>query len=226
MLLRKKEDIKNWLDSNNVENYEIIEDEEYGYVVNVNDNVNLNHKGLESIDVKFNEINGNFLCSNNRLKTLEGCPKIVNGKFACIRNELKTLEYGPEVIGENYFCANNLLISLKGAPNIINGNFDCSNNLFKTLEYLPKKIGNLYIVNSLIENLEGLLDVEEACFVLITFKNKEKNLLKNEIELESNVNDLNNLKIIAEKQKIINDSQKLLNQFDKELNKNKKNNKI
>ena len=48
--------------------------------MNVNKSVFLNNKKLTSIDIKFNQINGSFNCSNNNLETLEGCPKIVKEK--------------------------------------------------------------------------------------------------------------------------------------------------
>lgn len=39
MLLKNKVEIEKWLNQYNVKKYELIEDEEYGYVVNVNEHV-------------------------------------------------------------------------------------------------------------------------------------------------------------------------------------------
>lgn len=36
MLLKTKIEIENWLNKYEIENYELIEDKDYGYVVNVN----------------------------------------------------------------------------------------------------------------------------------------------------------------------------------------------
>ena len=86
MLLRKKEDIEAWLNEYHVQNYELIEDKKYGYVVNVNGNVDLKNRKLRSIKIKFNEVNGFFDCSENQLKLLKGCPEIVNRGFSCNNN--------------------------------------------------------------------------------------------------------------------------------------------
>ena len=37
MLLRKKEEIEDWLNEYKIKNYKLIENEEYGYIVNIND---------------------------------------------------------------------------------------------------------------------------------------------------------------------------------------------
>ena len=80
-MLKDKVSIKKWLNQYNVKGYDLIESEKYGYVVNVSENVYLSRKGLTSIDVKFNKIEGDFDCSDNDLKSLEGCPEIVDGNF-------------------------------------------------------------------------------------------------------------------------------------------------
>jgi hypothetical protein len=36
--------------------------------------------------INFNKINGDFNCSNNKLKSLKYCPKVVNGIFSCYNN--------------------------------------------------------------------------------------------------------------------------------------------
>ena len=127
MLLKNKIEIEKWLNKYKIKNYELIPDEKYGYVVNVNENVYLNNKNLKSIDVKFNIIHGDFDCSTNCLTSLNGCPKIVNKDFYCFNNELKTLEYSPEIVGKDFFCSNNDLISLNKVK-IIKGSFYCNNN--------------------------------------------------------------------------------------------------
>ena len=63
MLLRNK--IEDWLNKYDITNYELIEDEEYGYIINVNSNVYLNGLNLSSINVKFNIVNSDFNCYYN-----------------------------------------------------------------------------------------------------------------------------------------------------------------
>ena len=51
--------------------------------IDVDDNVNLTLYSLEYLPLKFNYVSGNFDCSHNKLKTLEGCPQTVGGIFDC-----------------------------------------------------------------------------------------------------------------------------------------------
>lgn len=62
---------------------------------------------LEFIRVNFNIVEGSFDCSCNRLKTLDGSPKIVKGYFK---------------------CNNNQLLDLNGIPKVIKGFFNCKSN--------------------------------------------------------------------------------------------------
>ncbi len=55
MLLRTKLEIDKWLNKYNNQDYELIADEEFGYVVNVYSNVDLSCKGLNEIKVTFNK---------------------------------------------------------------------------------------------------------------------------------------------------------------------------
>ena len=78
---KDKQQIIDWLDKYQVNNYTLIPDEKYSSVVNVDSNVFLNDENLTSIPVKFNIIKGDFYCENNKLTSLEFCPEIVNGDF-------------------------------------------------------------------------------------------------------------------------------------------------
>jgi len=72
---------------------------------------------------------GNLDISNNeRLVSLEGCPKEVGGDFVCVVNYmLETLEGGPEKVGGSFVCsANESLKSLKGCPREVGGSFECT----------------------------------------------------------------------------------------------------
>ena len=41
---------------------------------------------LTKIPIKFNKVNGTFDCSDNKLTSLEGAPKVVGGSFWCDNN--------------------------------------------------------------------------------------------------------------------------------------------
>jgi len=85
-----------------IKNYTINDD----LSIDVNDNVRLCDEGLEYLPLKFNYVSGYFFCSDNELKTLEGCPQTVGGTFYCPNNELKDLENFPEVSGNVYITEN------------------------------------------------------------------------------------------------------------------------
>ena len=166
MLLRKKEEIEAWLNFYKIRNYEIISNEEYGYVVNVNGHVKLFNKNIKNIEVKFNEVNGNFTCGHNQLKSLEGSPKIVKATFACQNNELKSLKGCPENINQFLYASNNLLTieGLKYLPKEI------KNNIIQ-LEY-NEKLGELQHINNFNE-LKEKISILIAKDNLLNIINKE-----------------------------------------------------
>lgn len=62
-LLKNRKSITNWLDKYGVENYKLVKDAQYGFVVNINGNVYLGHKNLTILPVKFGVVSGYFYCS-------------------------------------------------------------------------------------------------------------------------------------------------------------------
>lgn len=156
-LLKLKVDIISWLKFYKIDNIQLIENEEYGYIVDVLGSVNLFEKDLKKIEVKFNTINGAFDCSMNELKALNGCPHRVNGNFFCYSNLLTNLVDGPEYVKNDYLCFANQITCLLGVPEIINGDFDCSFNKIKKLQYCPKNIKKIFLFNdNLIESLSNM----------------------------------------------------------------------
>lgn len=87
----KKDNAIAWLNSLEITNYEIIESPKYEFVINVNTNVDLNSKGLKTIEYKFGIIKGFFNCNYNLLESLENAPDIVQGNFSCGTNMLNSL---------------------------------------------------------------------------------------------------------------------------------------
>lgn len=117
-LLREKQEIMDWLDKHNVKRYKLIEDNKYGYVVNVRTSVILKKETMQDrqIKVKFNCVMGDFNCTGSGLESLIGCPEEVQVTFNCSNNQLKTLEYSPKEVFGNFICSANELMSLKCSP--------------------------------------------------------------------------------------------------------------
>ncbi len=73
------------------------------------------------------EVDGEFICNDNKLTDLIGCPKEIKGDFNCDNNKITTLVGGPENISGSFYCDNNELTTLEGCPNI-GDDFHFSNN--------------------------------------------------------------------------------------------------
>jgi hypothetical protein len=135
-------------------------------LVDVDGDVDLSHRRLTKLPLKFGrvsgyfycdynnlttlegapkEVVGDFYCSNNKLTTLEGAPKEVGGYFWCNRNKLTTLEGAPKEVGGDFYCRNNKLTTLDGSPKEVGGYFNCSYNKLTTLDYMPNVRGDIYI---------------------------------------------------------------------------------
>lgn len=127
-LLTDKYDIEQWLIKNKVQNYVLVPDEKYGFVVNTHGSVDLSRKGLTCIEVKFNEIVKGFNCCQNQLTSLEGCPEIVHLNFNCAHNNLTSLEFCPQEIGGDFNCSNNYIASLEFIPNKMEWGFYAGEN--------------------------------------------------------------------------------------------------
>jgi len=84
---------------------------------------------------------GDFNCFDNKLTSLEFCPKEVGGDFRCSYNQLTSLEFCPEKVGGNFWCSNNQLTSLEFCPKEVGGDFSCSYNKLTSLEFCPEKVG-------------------------------------------------------------------------------------
>lgn len=121
-LLKNKEEIINWLESHNVQNYELLEDDKYGYVVNVDGDVDLSYIKLIHIPVKFAHVGGSFYCNYNKLTSLEFCPAHVGGSFLCGNNPLLQETQNINDFKEIYQChqETKILLAKKNLENIIN----------------------------------------------------------------------------------------------------------
>ena len=144
-----KEEVIEVCERHRIKNYTINDD----LSIDVNGDVNLAYKNLEHLPLKFNYIEGSFDCSNNELKTLEGCPQTVGGDFDCHRNELKTLEGSPQTVGGDFNCHFNKLETLEGGPQTVGGDFDCYRNELKDLEHFPEVSGDIDIEENTVNLL-------------------------------------------------------------------------
>lgn len=156
-LFSQKKDIINFLNKYEIKHYRLIEDNQYGYVVNVDDDVKLYSSELTSISVKFNIVEGSFFCFKNQLTTLYGSPHTVHEDFWCGRNLLTSLIHSPQKVGGEYDCSSNNLLSLDGCPQDIIYTFNCSNNKLTNLVGGPTEIGDYFsCTNNELTSLKGI----------------------------------------------------------------------
>jgi hypothetical protein len=117
----------------------------------------LQSKGLTKLPFKFNKVNGDFDCCDNRLTSLDGCPNTVYGYFDCSTNKLVNLKGCPAQVGRHFLCSKNNITTLKGAPDTVKGNFRCYRNNLTNLEGGPEQVGNDYVCsNNQLTSLDGI----------------------------------------------------------------------
>jgi hypothetical protein len=117
-----------------IENYTINDD----LSIDVDDDVDLSSKNLteiplkfnklDKIPLKFNRVRDSFICSENKLTSLIGCPEYVGYNFSCYTNKLKSLEGLPKYIGGYIEFDFNEIWSFKGIPDNFRGNLYCFGN--------------------------------------------------------------------------------------------------
>ena len=148
------EDIKIWLDSHGVTNYEITPD----LIVNVNKGVFLNNQSLTQIPVQFGIVNGDFDCAQNNLINLEGSPRIVKGHYYCSHNQIRSLKGAPEVVEGAFTCGpNEKLVSLEGISHTVHRSVSCSETPLKVLDYVPASLLGSFTCRSVpLENIDNL----------------------------------------------------------------------
>lgn len=145
MIINKKDKTNKLLKKLGISNYYIDED----LRVSVSGSVFLSGLNLTDLPLNFNIVEKDFLCNDNRLTSLKGCPEIVYGNFNISDNKLVNLNYFPKCVNKSIILENNKLTSLKGCPEVINGDFNCSYNLLTSLNYFPLVVkNNLYILGN------------------------------------------------------------------------------
>jgi len=96
--------------------------------VDVYNDVDLGSNKLKEIPIKFRQVNDYFLCNDNYLTTLIGCPERVNGQFDCDLNNLTNLEGCPKYVYGNFYCQQNNITTFEGGPKHIEDKFWCGGN--------------------------------------------------------------------------------------------------
>jgi len=96
--------------------------------IDVNGDVDLRHRHLERIPLKFATVTGYFSCSDNKITSLEGAPSTVGSHFDCSSNDLTSLVGGPKSVGGSFVCYDNQLSTLEGAPHTIGGDLCSQDN--------------------------------------------------------------------------------------------------
>lgn len=180
-MLKTKNEIQAWLDSNNIKDYNIRED----LTIDVNRVVKLDTKKIIRLPVKFNQINGDFNIYANELITLEGCPNVVIGSFAVNGNKINSLIYSPDYVSGNYHCGFNEIKNLFELKTQIGGTFYCDNNPIENLDDLKTDINkNVYFykendINFRLTGYEEFYD--EKGFLNIPFSEVKKIQLRNNL---------------------------------------------
>ena len=96
--------------------------------IDVDKDVNLSHRNLYQLPLKFNKINGHFSCEDNKLSNLNGCPREIKKYFNCGHNDLTTLVGGPNKVGGGYYCEYNHLKDVHGFPEYFYGTVGIESN--------------------------------------------------------------------------------------------------
>jgi len=195
-----------WLKKMNISDYRLVPDSEYGFVVDVDMNVDLRQKKLKAIPVKFNAVKREFYCGNNFLTSLAGCPstvgesfncdsnhltslmhcpQFVGGYFSCDDNKLKTLRHVPPIINSNFYCSKNNLANLEFCPDFVDGSFFCDNNPIVNLEFCPSGVSDVFFCNGTkLGEISEITDFNEIYKIHQTYLNikDEQQLLSDMIE--------------------------------------------
>jgi hypothetical protein len=111
---------------------------------------------------KFQDVNGYFDCSENKLTSLEGAPDSIHGAFTCADNKLTSLKGCTTRGVAKFYCHNNKLTSLVGGPPRLesgNAEYSCGNNPLKSLKGAPQKVtGDFWCEETPLRTLEGAPD--------------------------------------------------------------------
>lgn len=127
--------------------------------------------------------NDDFIIRRVHLDSLEHSPQEVNGEFDCSFNDLKTLKFGPKTVKGSFDCESNLLKSLEHCPTEIEGDFICTHNHLTSLRDIHKQLTKMNGVfsannNPIKSDLLGLLLIKGCTGVKLDNREVQKILNK------------------------------------------------
>ncbi len=155
MILKKKDEILNWLQQYDSEYKDNIKNDTYEFIALwdssnqylIHEMVKKNHLPddyLEALKLEGHQyivnVKGDVHISHQNLKIIPLQFYHVDGHFDCSVNQLTSLKGCPEIVGGHFVCYKNQLTSLEYCPQSINGSFDCSNNELISLKGCPLNI--------------------------------------------------------------------------------------
>ncbi len=108
-------------------------------------NIYLIDKKLDKLPLKFNKVN-EFLCSNNKLTSLEGSPIEVNYDFHCNFNKLTSFKFAPKIIRGDFVCAYNNIKTFEYFPIYVK-NFNCFENPIWEVWHLFRDTTKIELLN-------------------------------------------------------------------------------
>ena len=142
--------------------------------------VDLSGMGLKRLpDLSGVVVEGDFICSDNELESLDGSPKTVKGTFDCSGNKIKNILFAPKEIGGDFIFSNNKIETLANLP-IVSGEvlYD-GNPVIRSIIEGRKHMYRDFVIQAMIEEkrcalphleiIDGMKRYEKA-------KNKKLNI--------------------------------------------------
>lgn len=145
------EETRKWIEKMDIKNFTI--NQNLTIDIHRNEIVDLRSCNLNFIPVKFGNVNGDFIISNNRLTSLEGCPDFVSGHFEFSDNKISSLKGFPKM---NYWYR--ICYDFNPISEFL--------FLLKEPDYLLKFIEYLNEYNVIINNKIFLEKLKEILFIL------------------------------------------------------------
>ncbi len=177
--LTNKKQILAWLDKHKVKNYTLVPNAKYGFVVNVNGDVDLSNNDWPTnyhhiTHQKFKKVT-RFRVERMRIMKyrkytpLRHVPikfKKVTGHFKCNFNELKNLKCAPQYVGGMFLFRGNKIKNLDKLPKKIGRSIDLGQNELVSLIGSPRTVYGSFDVsyNSKLQSLKGSPVIVENSF--------------------------------------------------------------
>ncbi len=149
--------------------------------VDVFEDVDFYQNSFTSLPIKFNQIDGNFICDQLRLNTFENFPKYIKGNCSIKNNPIYEWINCPEQIGGNFFIQGSLLKDLKCFKTHINGLFHLNSHIV----YFPENMTNdiIFVINKSFDllkihhpNIEKFITYRNNLLTINTYQLKNYHL--------------------------------------------------